>query len=208
MTVRYFVLPAIIASLLLSCSGDAGEDRQSSATPGRSEAPAGAARESTVTIPEWVAKSRQWPDTMHWVFDSSLELTLDGLFLRVQPKVGLDLSDRNLPGLKPLISQTLVTMRPVADWAHAKGFKLDSLIVHDPVRGVTLPSQPLLSFERAYTEQTVRTTFVPNMATHQTPVLEDGQPIEITMHMSWDSRRIVAMFPPMRARHLQPDGSW
>jgi hypothetical protein len=158
--------------------------------------------------PDWVAASANWPDTIRWVFDSTFELTTDGLFVRIRPEVGLDATTLNFPGQRPLISRTFVTMRPITVWAQAQGFKLDSLVVYDPVKKKVYPGQPLLSMERGYTENTVRTTFLPNLAILQEPELDEGQPIEVTMYMTWDRRTIISTFPALPTRYLRGSGDW
>jgi hypothetical protein len=152
--------------------------------------------------------SRGWPDTLRWVFDSLFEYKTEDLLVRIRPEVGLDASNVNFPGQKPLISRTMVTMRPVTEWVQAKGFKLDSLVVHDPKTQKTHPGQPLLSFERGYTENTVRTTFLPNMAIVQEPSLDEGQPIEITIYMTWDHRTIIGTFPQIQTRYRRGLTEW
>ncbi|MEW5874894.1 MAG: hypothetical protein AB1752_06920 [Candidatus Zixiibacteriota bacterium] len=209
MTIRLFLAAAAIAGLVASCQSDTGGANQTAAsarnTPGKAERPA---EPTPATRPDWLDKSRTWPDTIHWVFDSTFELTYEGLFVRIRPEVGLDISNMSFPDQKPLIARVIVTMRPVTDWPQAKGYKLDSLVAYDPIRKTTIKSLPLLSFERGYTDNTVRTTFLPNMAIQIEPDLDKGQPIDIRIFMTWDHRTIIGTFPPLSVKYLRANGEW
>jgi len=177
------------------CSGsDTSVPEQAASKP----APATAAgAESSEPMPEWIERSRSWPDTIRLVFDSTFETVMDGLLLRLRPEIVQDVSGQQFQNEKPLGCGILMTVRPIPTWPHAKGLVLDSVIFHDPVKNRNLRTMPMLAFQRSYEEQTVRTQFLPNMADalRQSPDLTEGQLLEPTIFLSWDGRQFIVSEP-------------
>jgi len=155
--------------------------------------------------PQWVEASRSWPDTLRYTFDSTLEVTQDGLLLRLRTSLALDVSHNAFEDEQPLRCDVLMTVRPVPEWPLAQGLVLDSVALHDPVKNRDLRAIPMLSYQRSFDEQTVRTQFLANMADtfRQSPDLAEGQELVPTIYLSWDGRIIIASMPPVEVTYLK-----
>jgi hypothetical protein len=158
-----------------------------------------------VTMPPWVEASKSWPDTMRFVFDSTEEITQDGLLLRLKLTVSQDITGLNFENEKPLVAELLMTVRPVPEWQLARYLKVDSLNLYDPVRGRDLPSLPMLAFQRSYDNREVRTQFLLNLAEKYriSPDLDEGQLLEPTLYLSWGERIIIVNHPGVKLNFVK-----
>jgi len=207
---RNMVIPvAVCLGLMLAGCGNSGTPETGQAKPGSTPAAAGAtqatAKNAESKHPEWIAPSRNWPDTMRWAFDSAGEHVQDGLFMRLRPEVAQNF----IPGLfkdaQPLQCQLFMTLRPIPEWPLARGLVIDSVVFHDPIRRKTLPGLPMMPTERASESQTVRTSFATVMKKPYTPTVTEGQLLEPTVYMHWDKRQIVATLPPVPVRFVRSE---
>lgn len=206
---RLMVTLSLAAAILLGAGcqqSDTSTPRQSGQEDLSGEpAKTTASEDSEITPPAWVQRSRSWPDTMVFVIDSTLEIVRDGLMIRLKTEVSQDVSGLRFQDERPLLADVLMTVRPVPKWELAKGLKIDSLVLHDPVKNRDLRTFQMLSFQRAYEGGTVRTQFLPNTAEafRQSPDLEEGQLLEPTLYLTWDHRHIVASVPAVRLSFLR-----
>jgi len=196
----------LIAAIWIGAGCSGSEDSAPGESTTNSETPAAANR--TVAgegIADWVAASKTWPDTMRYSFDSTLEITQDGLLLRLRPNVALDVGHNAFENEEPLRCDVLMTVRPIPKWELAKGLVLDSVVLYNPAEKSNLRRIPMLAFERTYDKQTVRTNFLSNMADpyRQSPKLTDGQELVPTIYLTWDGRTIVASMPPVAVSYIK-----
>ncbi len=156
---------------------------------------------------EWILSVRNWPDTLHWEIDSSFTYTVDDLEVRLRIEVIQDLSGTRFQGERPVFPEILMIVSPIPKWDHARNLAIDSLVLYDPIKSRRLPALPILSFQRSYENQTVRTLYYANSASKYriSPDLNDGQPLNPTLYLTWDERTIIAELPPLTLRHsLEP----
>lgn len=192
------VILLILAVLLISCGSD---DRTSDTTQNETSSQ-GTTTDSLPTMkapPTWVRTIRQWPDTVRWMFDSSFTYTVDDLQFRLRAQISQDISGTRFQGEEPLMPELLMIVSPVPKWDYARTLNIDSMVLYDPVKKRRLPSLPILSFQRAYEDETVRTLYYANMAapTRVSAELEDKQPLHPTLYLSWDKRVIIAELPEL-----------
>jgi hypothetical protein len=184
---------------MIGCSGSDTSTPQPAATKGAAKPASETAAAPSGAPPEWIERSKTWPDTLRFAYDSTLEVVTDGLLLRLRPEVSQDVSGQNFQNERPLQCAVLMTVRPIPEWPLAMGLKIDSISFHDPVKNRDLRSMPMLAYQRAYDNQTVRTQFLLNMADayRQSPDLTEGQALSPTIYLSWDRRIIIASMPPV-----------
>lgn len=206
---RFYVLLCSAAAMLFAAGCSQSErSAPEGSRVGEATEKAAEAQEPTeaeVATPVWVERSRSWPDTISFIFDSTLQVIKDGLMLRLKTDVSQDVSGLRFENERPLLTEVLMTVRPIPKWELAMGLKIDSVILHDPVKDRDLRAVPMLSFQRTYEGGTVRTQFLANMAERhrQSPDLEEGQLLEPTIHLTWDERHIVASVPPIRLAYMR-----
>ncbi len=201
------VLLLCVAGLLTGCGrSDSTRTPATSQTATPSSArPQPVAAPDTSASPPWIERSRSWPDTLLWVFDSVGEHMQDGLLMRLR----LDARQNYIPGYykdsKPLECQMFMTLRPIPLWSLARGLVADSVVFTDPVRHERFPGIPILASERSTEGQTVRTTFSTNLAKPHKVDLAEGQLLEPVVCMHWEKRQIVAKLLPVPVRFIRSE---
>ena len=160
---------------------------------------------SPAPTPEWVRSRAAWPDTMRLTIDSTFEVRIEDLRLRLNPAISQDVSNQRFQNEKPLLCEIITTMSPVPQWALAKGFVLDSVIARDPLNHRRIRTFHMLSFQRSYENERVRTQFLANQgdAYRQSPELVENQELDLTVYMTWDQRHLVASLPPTTLKFVQ-----
>ncbi|GAB4325207.1 MAG: hypothetical protein Kow0074_18720 [Candidatus Zixiibacteriota bacterium] len=187
---------------LVSCGS---EDQTADTTPDTTQSETTSQQASpestpaTKAPPVWIRTIRQWPDTVRWVLDSSFSYTVDDLRFRIRARISQDISGTRFQNEQPLLPELLMTVSPVPKWDYARTLSIDSMVIYDPVKKRRLPSMRILSFQRAYEDETVRTLFYANMADNArvSADLEDKQPLHPTLYLSWDKRLIIAELPEL-----------
>lgn len=199
---RLFMVFGLLALLGAGC-GNSGDSAQH--PPSGTKAKQALTKVEQAPMPEWVKTQNAWPDTIRWTVDSSYDVTLDDLTLRIYPTISQDISWTRFQNERPLICEVVTTMSPVPEWSYARGFKVDSVLLRDPVGHKAIHSMPLLSFQRNYEDGTVRTQFLENLidANRQSPDLIEGQRLDMTIFMSWDGRQMIATMPPATLAFLR-----
>ncbi|MBD3297617.1 MAG: hypothetical protein GF341_03100 [candidate division Zixibacteria bacterium] len=211
------LLAMVTAVLAISCGGGdetASTPEETATTPPDETSPTTASQESGGDAnrefkrpAEWILSMRKWPDTLRWEIDSSFTYTVEDLELRFRVQVVQDLSGTRFQGERPVFPEILMIVSPVPKWDYARHLGIDSLVFYDPIKSRRLPALPILSFQRSYENQTVRTLYNANSATKYriSPDLDDGQPLDPTLYLTWEERTIIAEFPPITLRHtLEP----
>ena len=175
----------------------------SGSTSAATAQPQSAAGTQQSVPPEWIAKSRSWPDTLRWTFDSASEYVQDGLLMRLRAEIGQNL----IPGLynnaKPLQCILYMTLRPIPEWPLARGLAIDSAIIRDVATAKVFPTLRIKPAERSFESQTVRTSYGTILVNPPTPDVTEGQLMQPTIYMHWDKRQIVAVLPPSRLQYVR-----
>jgi len=205
---RMTLIPvAVSLGLILAGCGNSDTSKAGQPKPGSTPAPAAAPQAAAKTPEakpaEWIAPSRNWPDTLRWTFDSASEHVQDGLLMRLRAEVVQNLIPGQYKDTKPLQCGLLMTLRPIPEWPLARGLVIDSVVLHDPVSGKVFPALPIKPGERSYESQTVRSSFGTIMTKPYTPNVTEGQLLQPTVYMHWDKRQIVAVLRPVPLKFLR-----
>lgn len=202
----YLILAVLSGVLAISCGGNdtASTPQQTATSQPQEEAQTTSSQESEsgpdrrIQRPaEWILSMRKWPDTVHWEIDSSFTYTVDELRIRFRIDIVQDISGTRFQNERPVLPEILMIVSPIPQWDYARNLAIDSLVMSDPIKNRRLPALPILSFKRSYENETVRTLYYANTAGQYriSPDLDDGQPIDPTLYLTWDDRTIIAELP-------------